>query len=252
MVCRALIVVSAVLAASAAPVRAQARAALQVVVQDTAGRPLAEARVRRLPDSVAMLTDAAGRAVLRDLPADTVRVEVLAIGHEPRVLTGVLRAGVVAEPTVSLMPLPFWLDPLVGTADAPMSARLAGFARRRQLGLGTYLDRAEIASRRAQRAHELLLGITGVSVRGGRVQFQRGGGQIGKMGGECRATVYLDGVFVEGPDTPLVRNGVLDELHPEDLEAIEVYRSVGSAPPEYARMDLSCGLILLWTRVGDA
>ena len=103
-----------------------ASAELVVLVHDTAGRPLREARVAVWPGGRVALTDAQGRARLAEVPPDSVRLEVVAIGYEPRRLTGVLRAGVSATLPVALTPLAFLLDPLIVERERAVTARLEG------------------------------------------------------------------------------------------------------------------------------
>jgi len=73
-----------------------------------------------------------------------------------------------------------------------------------------------------------------------------------------RPAIYLNGMLVEGSDTPGARRmrvGVLGEvfdlenLSPDNVEAIEVYRSMSERPPEYNRTQSEC-VVVIWTRRG--
>jgi hypothetical protein len=73
-----------------------------------------------------------------------------------------------------------------------------------------------------------------------------------------RPAIYLNGMLVEGSDTPGARRmrvGVLGEmfdlenLSPDNVEAIEVYRSMSERPPEYNRTQSEC-IVVIWTRRG--
>jgi hypothetical protein len=53
---------------------------------------------------------------------------------------------------------------------------------------------------------------------------------------------------------PNQKNNVIafdfDVIHPNNVEAIEVYRSPAEVPPQYGGAEAACGVILLWRRVG--
>jgi len=75
-----------------------------------------------------------------------------------------------------------------------------------------------------------------------------------------RPAIYLNGLLVEGSDTPgarRMRAGVLGELFdmenlsPDNVEAVEVYRSMSERPPEYNRSQSEC-VVVIWTRRGDS
>jgi hypothetical protein len=75
-----------------------------------------------------------------------------------------------------------------------------------------------------------------------------------------RPAIYLNGLLVDGADTPGARRmrvGVLGEvfdmenLSPDNVEAIEVYRSMSERPPEYNRTQSEC-VVVIWTRRGDS
>jgi hypothetical protein len=63
--------------------------------------------------------------------------------------------------------------------------------------------------------------------------------------------VYLDGALYWSPDMGQVRQPPdLSQFNPLDYQAVEVYRSDAELPIEYAGPGASCGVLLLWTRVG--
>jgi hypothetical protein len=66
-------------------------------------------------------------------------------------------------------------------------------------------------------------------------------------GGPCPVQVFLDGNQatrdVPGGDVDI------DELaSPLDVEAIEVFRGLGSIPPEFLTPEARCGVIAIWTK----
>lgn len=65
----------------------------------------------------------------------------------------------------------------------------------------------------------------------------------------CQPLFYLDGTLVSS-GMPNGRSGTLinDLVHPEDIEAIEVYSNVSRIPPQYNGSSSACGVVLIWTR----
>jgi hypothetical protein len=44
----------------------------------------------------------------------------------------------------------------------------------------------------------------------------------------------------------------LDQLvSPEEIEGIEIYESIARMPAEYAPVGSVCGVVLIWTRLGN-
>ncbi|HEX4934451.1 MAG TPA: hypothetical protein VFV33_14780, partial [Gemmatimonadaceae bacterium] len=62
----------------------------------------------------------------------------------------------------------------------------------------------------------------------------------------------VGGLIPEAKDDPSARAirpvGLDAIMRPNDIEGIEVYKNVASAPPQYQPLDSSCGVILVWTR----
>lgn len=114
---------------------------------------------------------------------------------------------------------------------------MAEFEKRRaRLGTGYYITQEQIEARPIATTSSLLLGVPGVVLRPTRF----GGDMITMHGGAlgCIATVYVDGMRVEG--------NVDDFLVPQWIGAIEVYSRAALAPTEYSKGN--CGVVLLWTR----
>lgn len=74
-----------------------------------------------------------------------------------------------------------------------------------------------------------------------------------------RPTIIVDGLIVDGSDSPNAkrfRAGMLSEvfdmenLLPDDVEAVEVYRSPAEWPAEFPRTESSC-LVVIWSRRGE-
>jgi len=55
----------------------------------------------------------------------------------------------------------------------------------------------------------------------------------------CPPAIFLDGMYQGGQD--------LDDIAPENLGAVEVYKRMSDTPPEFMRSASTCGTILIWT-----
>jgi hypothetical protein len=75
-----------------------------------------------------------------------------------------------------------------------------------------------------------------------------------------RPAIYLNGLLVDGGDTPGARRmrfGLIgdafdmESLSPDNVEAVEVYRSMSERPAEYNRTQSEC-VVVIWTRRGGS
>lgn len=124
--------------------------------------------------------------------------------------------------------------------DARISP-VAEFNRRATTGSGRYLDRAYIEKRAAATLMDLLRGVPGVRIRCGRsdrvctLHFARSAG--------CSPAYFLDGIRAD--------RSVLYLMPPTDLEGIELYSGPSETPLEMAGPRSGCGVVAIWTRVGE-
>lgn len=112
------------------------------------------------------------------------------------------------------------------------ASKLRGFLRRSRGGRGVFITREEIESRAPDRTSDLLFGIQGLRVR------PSGGGVAITSNRGCVLPTFLDGLPVRGM-TP-------DEVPPQDIAAIEIYRTPNETPGEFRRFS-GCGAIVIWT-----
>ena len=49
-------------------------------------------------------------------------------------------------------------------------------------------------------------------------------------------------------DGTLTGNMLMDEVRPEDVEGLEIYRGAASLPPEFNKGSAMCGAVVIWTR----
>ena len=67
----------------------------------------------------------------------------------------------------------------------------------------------------------------------------------GAQGRYCKPPIYIDGfrqVEMSFPELDVL-------VHPDQIEAIEVYTSPIGVPPEFMQgYDATCGVVVVWTR----
>jgi outer membrane receptor for ferrienterochelin and colicin len=107
-------------------------------------------------------------------------------------------------------------------------------------GMGSYITREDIEQKHAAYAGELLQGVPGMRVRCGGARCQ-----IVSVRGSCTPTFFMNGAR---SDLNMLQEA---NIQPDDIDAIEVYRSAAETPGQYSGGD-ECGAIVLWTRFGPS
>ena len=252
------------------------------VVVDALRRPVDGAEISIAGIGLTTLTSAMGAFRLL-VP---LREELLILVRRPGYKSQVISVRRVPwNGTVQLTPGVFELPELQVTARYAKPAEYAGttryddFFRRRRLGLGQFIDRAEIERRSPTRAVEIMQGRAGI-----RVDLRPAGASGGTIVAFSRCNefppkinVYVDGRrqmpegnalrMVEGvPAPPRGRTAsgesdavdaarrevramvgtMLDRIAVGDIELIEIFRGPGELPPEFN--EGNCGAISVWTR----
>ena len=251
------------------------------VVVDPLRRPIEGAEIRIAKTSLATLSLANGSFRLAASIGDSVLVLVRRPGYKAQLLS--IRAPWTG--TVQLSPGAFELPEVQVTARYAKPAEYAGttkfddFFRRRRLGLGQFIDRAEIDRRSPTRVAEILQGRAGI-----RVDLRPPGASGGTVVAFSRCNefppkinVYVDGRrqmpegsvlrIVEGAPAPArgrtasgesdameaarrearaMVGTMLDRIPIGDIELIEIFRGPGELPPEFN--EGNCGAISVWTR----
>ncbi|MBI2071905.1 MAG: carboxypeptidase regulatory-like domain-containing protein [Gemmatimonadetes bacterium] len=218
------------------------------VTDAISGRGVRGVRVQ-LDTANRAVTDTRGMFEIRELIPGPRRLRFTRIGYLPKSLELPLDwTNRHLFVTVALEPLPVELEPVVvrgDTSSTMVRGRLAEFFRRQRqyAAWGRFLTPQDIERRNLFRVSSLFYGVAGARVDDkGTVTFREGAaGTREPLGRRCSPAVYLHGMFLSG--------GIrLDELaRPEDLAALEVYRSSLTTPLELARSG-TCGTIVLWTR----
>jgi hypothetical protein len=231
------------------------------VVDDVTRQPLAGARVwllnrhNRVSDYAA--ADETGRFRFERSGTGWYRLEVRAVGYQSAVTTPLwMLERSIAGIEVRLSPNAVLLAPVEVVALSPLgpSPVLENMMHRRTRGFGHQITRQDIEARRPGTITDMLMEVPGVYASrtgGGRGvrQIYMGRALLGPGGGECPVQVFLDGVQVSrdprGGDTPID-----DLVNPLDVEAIEVFRGLGSIPPEFLTPEARCGVVAIWARRG--
>jgi hypothetical protein len=228
------------------------------VVDAVTNQPVAGAEIRLdAGPTVAVATDS-GTFVLHDVPPGSHAVEVSAQGYLTWRGSVELAADVTTRLEIALQPDPVVLPEIDVEARARLDPRLVGFWERRERGSGYYFTRGEIERERPARIADLFRKVPGARVartsamgEGHVVSFGRAPGGASNI---CPAVVYLDGRIY-----PLNETG-MDEIRPEEIEAIEAYPGAARLPPQFNQSRSSpsrpgqlqgnpvCGVIVLWTR----
>jgi hypothetical protein len=231
---------------------APATGELRGIVRNRNGSGVAGATVVAVGTNSQAVADALGEFTLSDVVAGSRIIEARAIGYPPTRAQTTIRPGRTQRVELALADSIPVLDPVtVVERYEPYLARV-GFALRRHTAIGHFVDTTDIQRSGAVQVEEALRLIPGVRLRPNGssylVELQRGEGQITNraLANYCPPSYFIDGVYfplppLQTPSLPLV---------PEEVLGIEVYSNLSSAPPQYQRLDSSCGVILIWTKRG--
>lgn len=245
------------------------------VMAEGPARALAGAEVR-LPRAGRVATsDSLGGFQFLDLPAGPQLVEIRLAGFRTDSVTvdipplqSLVRDFVLSRPSQALA------EVRVSGQARPTALGLAGFDARRQQGIGSFLDRDQLAKLENRSMTMIFASVPGLSVmhgtgtRGwaystrsvttGRSVFS---GATGPCDGldtadceagarpHCYMDVYVNGALVYAHDRPSPMPLFdLSSIPAAQIEGVEVYSSAAQVPSEYNRTGAACGVVLIWTR----
>ena len=248
----ALLAGCALLAAfAAAPLGAQGHLVGQV--RDSTGRGLSGAQIVLEGTATETRTDSVGTFRLV-MPAATYALLVRHVGYRAlrRELTLVNGDTVRALLTLAAAETPE-LDPVTVRGDRDYVPGRAGFAYRRRLGFGTFMDSVELRKDDGRTLSNVLRRVPGLKIVLAATRSSMAGSPkeyAAHPVGGCFVAVMLDNVFIyrglRGEEPPDLRK----DIQVMDLEAIEYYRGGGPLPPEFSIRHADCGVLVLWTRRG--
>ncbi|MES2178945.1 MAG: TonB-dependent receptor [Gemmatimonadota bacterium] len=133
------------------------------------------------------------------------------------------------------------------------SRYMSSFEDHRQMGLGHFFTREDLAKKEGQSMSSIMRQVLGVLVLGrGAKQYvstKRLGPSLNPTKANCYSRVYLDNqlVYAGGrlwQEDPFDINSV----SPDKLEGVEIYTGPSQIPAKYAGPNTACGVVVLWTR----
>jgi hypothetical protein len=184
--------------------------------------------------------DSAGRFELTGLRPGVGLLQVRAVGYRVGSWAVRLSAEQVMSDTFELEPVTIQLSEVVvpGRPDDDWRSE-AGFEARRRKGGGYFVTEEQIRQQRPLTLVEILRTVPGVmtacSMNGCQVRMSR-------SPRPCSPEYFLDGypaTFATGPGFPI-----------QGIRGIEIYPDAFSAPFEFQKIELRCGVIAIWTRMG--
>ena len=200
------------------------------------GEPLVNARVVILDTDRWTLTDPSGRFQLRGLSpgAKLVQVSYLGITSDPA--TVVLGPGRTQGLRITF---DLELPPIAAEIEGETmpTGKLRGFYERRESEQGYYVTAEEIERIDPMRTTDMLRRIPGVRIAPSN--FGRTGITMSPSTRRCPIEWYLDGVR-----TPFLDP---DNVPPQDIVGIEIYRGLARVPIEFRHRAQGCGVIAIWT-----
>jgi hypothetical protein len=241
-----------------APCLASAQVIQGRAIDATTGNPVPDVSVRIDSDGRQFgntVTDSLGRFTLRAASGGSYRITTSHIAFAPVEATVDVGAGAMVEVLLRLSIQPTELPAIevIARGRAPDAAlERAGFYDRRNAGFGVFRTPEEVERRPLFAASDLFLNTNGVRVgyagiQGKDVTMSRGADP------DCRPRVYIDNVMARrGGRNSMPGDPPLDALIPaRDILAVEIYRSPSETPQEYAGNDVTCGVIIFWTKRGS-
>lgn len=204
-------------------------------------QPLAGAQVIIQGIGIGGVTDPSGTLRLTGLQTGARSVEVRYLGYSPGRSVVVLQPEKQSSVSFDLNMQPIQL------AEVKVRTRRSilftnGFFQRRGSGFGTFVTRDQIEAMRPRFLSDVLRRMAGVnlvnSAYGGSARASMRGA---KVLGNCPIQYYVDGTM-----TAMFN---VDEIRPEDVEGMEIYRGAATIPPSFNKGSAMCGVIVIWTRV---
>lgn len=246
------------------PLRAQESSWKGRVVDDRTGAPLVSVEVSITAQSLRVTTDSSGRFTLDRLASGSHQLTARRIGFEP-LSTTITAPGADEEHLLRLIPASTELSKVSVTATA-VDRRLTLFeAHRASNNGGSFLTAERLQREKGRPLGDVMQSVVGSDIvrgRGSAAFFatRRGYDSFmlmpkareadrarGASTGLCYAAVVVNNVFVYrgGDDEELFD---LNQLPPDDIIAVEVYKGGATMPLEYNTTRKTCGLVVIYTK----
>jgi TonB family protein len=220
---------------------------ISLAVRDSVGVPIAGAELTVGDGAQRTISDADGIFRLVGLVAGPTTLRVRRIGFRPGTLDVDVAPGVSQNLVLTMARLAQPMTPIVVRGTTAYShGRLAGFYNRRAHGGGgRFFARDQIEKENLQQLTDLFRRIPGMQIT--QTRMARNAVRARGASRACWPLVWLDGSPLAAAEFDL------DAITPGSLDAIEVYSGPATVPPEFmgTRGLGSCGVVVLWSRVGD-
>lgn len=230
------------------------------VVEAESGNPVADVEVRLLDGTrsvASVVTDSTGWFSLRAAVGGVFRLSTSHLRFARTEAEVEVGTGAMVEVLLRLTIQPTELPAIevVARGRAPNAVlERNGFYDRKASGFGVFRTPEDVERRNLFAASDLFLGISGL-----RVEYSGGlrGKDIRMTRGEdpnCSPRIRIDNVIVRrGGRQANIGDPPIDALiPPQDILAVEIYRSPSETPREYGGNDVTCGVVVIWTKRGTA
>jgi hypothetical protein len=218
--------------------------------------PYVEVRVEGSDRPIgAVVTDSTGRFMLRATIGGVYRLRTYHVGFAPIEADVEVGTGAMVELVLRLSPQPTELPAIevVSRGRAPDAfLERGGFYERRSAGFGVFRTPEEVERRNLFAPSDLFQGISGVrlnyvGIQGKDIRMTRGDDP------NCSPRIFIDNVMARrGGRSASQADPPLDALvPPRDILAVEVYRGPSEVPVEFAGNDVTCGVVIIWTKRGS-
>lgn len=247
------------------PLRAGLAVFTGSVVNDTTFQPLAGVEVTLPALAQSTVTDARGLFRIPSIPPGTHRVVARRVGYAPLDVAVTFEANRAVEQRIVLRRFVTLDSVVIVGAAAPHST----FDEHRKLGLGHFITSDELERQSGVPLAGIMTTVPGSAIARGRgtqgwilgkrapaflpgqdppptVYFPEPFEKRQGMPAGCYAKVYLDRILMNpGLPTPAFD---VNSIRTDELEAVEFYAGPSQTPMEYADLNSSCGVLVLWRK----
>lgn len=215
-----------------------------VTVRDSAGVGIADAQVTLAGTDTHGTTDEHGALRLNSVPAGPASLSARRLGFRPATIHVTVAPNTPTPAAIMLVAVAQRLSPiLVRGTGHNYPPRLAGFYARREHGVGRFFTHDQLEHEHLWRLTDLFRRIPGMQIMSTRMIPNA----VRMRGEKCAPLVWMDGLPLAAAEFDL------DAVTPESVDAMEIYSGLAEVPTSFMGPNGlgSCGVIVIWTRVGE-
>ena len=217
-------------------------------LDDASERPLPGAIIAVQSTDLATRSDSLGYFRIPGVPTGPHTIQVRLLGFAPFSTRVRFAAPDSVQLDVYLVTAVRTL-PEVAVTGTVTDRKLAEFAERRHVGIGRFMDSADVAKAHGTRFSDKISVLPGLKVM--RTTFSntvvivstRGTQSFKLQGSQCAVAIYLDGAYL---GTSADYN--VNELQSTDVAGVEWYAGPATIPPRFNSTRNACGVLVIWTR----